>query len=717
MYYQSSLHQIEDTLLHAVYFATHKIGGELTRESAHASFRLWRLAPWGAIHSLTELCTLPRPPSRDEAEQYQMMAEGQRGLAQTGSPTARQRYLDTARLSAYAAELAGLDARFVPRRMLVAPTGVAVLAIELEAGMYSTPSAHLRVVDLVGATLGAELARPLPEGTGLLSPWAIAPSGDVVLTSRAQQGRPVSVIERSTADLSEQAEWGQGRLWNPSTAVHAGVDHWLVCDDATGLAIHERGTGTQLSVLPCPPGVLTWCSQYAQGAHRLALAGDRGLVTVVDLESGSARRFWPHPDARRDDHVEVALAADGAWLASRISRSEPVVVTRLADGVAWTAGRLADRHVAETVRAGYQSTSYIPGAFAWIDGHLVLADDGEPRVLTPSEPANGDDARVCEEGRAGARVPIRLPRTHSFKTLLKAAGLTQAAERLRPWYTPPVLLHAKPTKPAYWKAPGVRGSLNLGSSRFGGWPDLPDGSAWPLWQGRPMSFLAQIDLAEAHRCQPELALPTAGLLLVFLGCTDETFDADDGFGERYMTNEILGGDPADRGGWQVLFVPPGETLVRQTMSAQTPPQPYQPAPIRFTKGGLALPHEDAIAYNQLDLSDDERQRYDDLIAQLVVQDEYSGQLGGYPNLIQGPGAELACTRASRGEDPFGAFDPESPEGRALLKAASAWRLIVQLTSISEAEFMWGDAGNLSFYAPAEDLAAARFHSSWPYFEN
>lgn len=35
-------------------------------------------------------------------------------------------------------------------------------------------------------------------------------------------------------------------------------------------------------------------------------------------------------------------------------------------------------------------------------------------------------------------------------------------------------------------------SLKLGQSRFGGLPDLPSDFDWPLWQGKPLSFLTII---------------------------------------------------------------------------------------------------------------------------------------------------------------------------------------------------------------------------------
>jgi uncharacterized protein YwqG len=57
-------------------------------------------------------------------------------------------------------------------------------------------------------------------------------------------------------------------------------------------------------------------------------------------------------------------------------------------------------------------------------------------------------------------------------------------------------------------------SLPLGTSKFGGKPDLPDGYDWPKWKDYVHSFIAQINLSEL----PEVAhaeLPKKGILYFF----------------------------------------------------------------------------------------------------------------------------------------------------------------------------------------------------------
>ncbi len=59
------------------------------------------------------------------------------------------------------------------------------------------------------------------------------------------------------------------------------------------------------------------------------------------------------------------------------------------------------------------------------------------------------------------------------------------------------------------------GLLSLGGSRLGGCPDLPEGMEWPRHQGRPLAFIAQVNLAEAAPHDPLHELPPSGLLSFF----------------------------------------------------------------------------------------------------------------------------------------------------------------------------------------------------------
>ncbi len=57
--------------------------------------------------------------------------------------------------------------------------------------------------------------------------------------------------------------------------------------------------------------------------------------------------------------------------------------------------------------------------------------------------------------------------------------------------------------------------IPLGASKFGGAPDVPPDFEWPVWNGKPLGFLAQINLEEVEPFDVENQLPKSGLLSFF----------------------------------------------------------------------------------------------------------------------------------------------------------------------------------------------------------
>ena len=79
--------------------------------------------------------------------------------------------------------------------------------------------------------------------------------------------------------------------------------------------------------------------------------------------------------------------------------------------------------------------------------------------------------------------------------------------------------------------------LSIGASRIGGAPDVPPDFKWPERNAVPQSFIAQLYLDEVHSYDTNGALPSSGMLWYFYDAKQETY----------------GADPADRGGWCVMF--------------------------------------------------------------------------------------------------------------------------------------------------------------------
>ena len=81
--------------------------------------------------------------------------------------------------------------------------------------------------------------------------------------------------------------------------------------------------------------------------------------------------------------------------------------------------------------------------------------------------------------------------------------------------------------------------IPVGTSKFGGAPDVPGDFVWPMWNDKPLGFLAQINLEEVAPFDVDGLLPKSGLLSFFLG----KLDYDWCYG------------PEDVGGWRVFYFP------------------------------------------------------------------------------------------------------------------------------------------------------------------
>src|SRR5262245_865556 len=96
---------------------------------------------------------------------------------------------------------------------------------------------------------------------------------------------------------------------------------------------------------------------------------------------------------------------------------------------------------------------------------------------------------------------------------LRAAGLDRVADRILSLARPAIRLTSRAGHDGW----------SVGSSRIGGYPDLPAGAEWPSWNGRALSFLAQLNLAELQRYRGCDVLPATGLLQFFYVSEQDTW--------------------------------------------------------------------------------------------------------------------------------------------------------------------------------------------------
>lgn len=276
---------------------------------------------------------------------------------------------------------------------------------------------------------------------------------------------------------------------------------------------------------------------------------------------------------------------------------------------------------------------------------------------------------------ASAPTPgVPLSRSEKIPELSGDAALARVAGTLAEHIRPAVIIDADV----------LSGKSPTGRSRIGGLPDLPADLHWPQHGGRPMSFLAQLNLGGLPRSIDEV-FPGRGMLWFF-------YDVEGG---------AFGIEPSDRGSWAVLYRAEANDLNRREPPRGLTPFPECALDFRFE---LTLLETEAAPLLVPDLNRSELDRYSQIFQSYAEGHDLGGtQLFGNPFPIQNDIRTEAAAASS------GVARLTDAAGRA---AAREWRLLLQLDSEGCAQMMWGDSGMLYFMIKDEDLRAHRFDRSW-----
>jgi uncharacterized protein YwqG len=299
--------------------------------------------------------------------------------------------------------------------------------------------------------------------------------------------------------------------------------------------------------------------------------------------------------------------------------------------------------------------------------------------------------RVSTEISSDQSVPLaeRLDAAkHDLRTHLEESGLTRVADGLERLMMVSIRLKAK-------AAP--EGDLKPGSSKLGGVPDLPEGTAWPECNGVPMALLAQLRLQDIALYDPEGRLPKSGILYFFY----ETKDQKWGF------------DPQDRGHWKVVYYDGDLAGLRAAIPPNALPKESRFRVCRLTfSNEITLPSWDSEAIKRLKLSQEDCERYVAFPGASCGEGQTIHRLFGHPEQIQG-NMQLECQCAFHGlymGDSSGYDDPRRP---ALEKGASDWQLLLQIDSDEDnLGAMWGDTGRVYFWIRQQELKKRDFSNVW-----
>lgn len=271
----------------------------------------------------------------------------------------------------------------------------------------------------------------------------------------------------------------------------------------------------------------------------------------------------------------------------------------------------------------------------------------------------------------------------------------------------------------------VTKKVALGKSKFGGNPHLPKDFEWYWFEGesrgdkvianRPLSFLAQINLAEVSKYDKEHLLPLKGILYFFYEWETSTW----------------GFDPKDRGSARVYYYPNNKDLIETNPPTVMNEEYSFPEFSLSFKRKIGLPDsEEFHTHHRLNESDsnldtcniydDEREKYG-----YKIEEDYSiSKLLGYANLIQAAMLEQ-CEIVTNGffhgsrkysDNSFENLTEE--QAKTFFQNSSEWILLFQMGTIEDKKnpgnfsLIFGDCGNIYFYIKKHDLANRNFENTW-----
>jgi len=410
----------------------------------------------------------------------------------------------------------------------------------------------------------------------------------------------------------------EDHLPTPDSALADGIER-IVTGGGFRLALKTDGT------------VLSW------GANTFGQLGDG----TTGMDGGLRERWAPRPVAglrnvtalAAGDHHALALLSDGSVMAwgmnglgqlgdgAAENRANPTPVSKLTAGIqAIAAGTCC------SFALGNDGTVF---AWGWNhDGQLGFLDSVEVWPVPVPVLGIGDDVVAVD-----------------VRCALKAGG------ELVVWGGVESI-----------DVSGMEAGVRLGATKVGGRPDLPEGVSWPVLNGRPASFVAQVDLREVGPVDESGTLPKEGHLYFFCGEGDDNASA-------------------------VLFGEPGATLRR----AEFPPElsdraRYFPVVLQAERDLTLVPCESSLL-TPAGLNEHEEAAYRDLLTD-ETQGKQRHRMLGHPDVVQND---------SR---------PKSEE----------WILLLQVDSDDATGMSWGDSGRLYFWIRHDDMKRRKFENSWMDFQ-
>ncbi|MFZ5916960.1 MAG: DUF1963 domain-containing protein [Chloroflexota bacterium] len=297
-----------------------------------------------------------------------------------------------------------------------------------------------------------------------------------------------------------------------------------------------------------------------------------------------------------------------------------------------------------------------------------------------------------------------------WRRAVEAAGLTEHSELLR-----------AEARPCFWLDGPVRDRYRkVGHSRLGGDPDLPRGFDWPVTGDGPMTFLAQINLAQLQPAHvPEL--PGQGWLYFFLGSERAEYDLshrvlyyDGSAAQLVRTRPPKRAIPIDPRRQFVaykvelypIFTLSPESPVWEELGVENPPW------YLVTEGATQLGgHAVTWAGDPADNAYLSRNGFGPLVGLATESPAWLDRTE--ERLRRGLEQTQAAGQSSqRLDESLAALRRYRPDLERHRRGVAEWRLLFILASDEEMGMNWGDMGLLQFLIHEQDLQACRFDNTY-----
>lgn len=235
----------------------------------------------------------------------------------------------------------------------------------------------------------------------------------------------------------------------------------------------------------------------------------------------------------------------------------------------------------------------------------------------------------------------------------------------------------------------VKRRLPVGTSRFGGEPDLPADADWPVFNDRPLHFIAQLNLADMPpRHIPKADLPRKGLLSFWYDT-----QGDRTWGAR---------DIDSMGRYRVLYHTrqgsrrPFPEFDGQDLDEDHDYFFWRPFPERRVAHEPMWTLDEDVQNRLYDIATNDKNEYFDhteFVQSLEVEGHgmHSRLLGSFWD--HHDGREDAAKHAARAR-----------KKKPMKRDHEQWRLLALFDSDRDVEdWMWADEGRLGFWIRTEDL--------------